>query len=210
MKPLSNAFAYKNTWFRLAALVTALAMVASLAGCSNAASSDASGNNSSQAQETQEQQGEQEEQPSVVYEAIFLNNDEVQNLFVQARGETAPYANMATDFHVTTAFLPETAHSDWYGQTVTVHITTYACGEAKTDDGNITANEGLKAEVASNNEELNEYLSSLNKNFHITGSFKDAAKYTNYIDFTQGQPFEATLTGTFGAYLSSGAEQLSA
>ena len=206
MKPLNSAFTYKNTWFRLAALLAALAMVASLTGCSNAASSDDSGDNS-QAQETQEQQ---EEQPSVVYEAIFLNNDEVRNLFVQARGETAPYANMTTDFHVTTAFLPETAHSEWYGQTVTVHITTYACGEAKMDDGNTTANEGLKAEVTSDNKELNEYLSSLNKNFHITGSFKDAAKYTNYIDFSQGEPFEATLTGTFGAYLSSGAQQLSA
>ena len=207
MKPLNSAFTYKNTWFRLATLIAALAMVASLAGCSNATSSDDSGDNNSQAQETQEQQ---EEQPSVVYEAIFLNNNEVRNLFVQARGETAPFANMTTDFHVTTAFLPETAHPEWYGQTVTVHITTYACGEAKMDDGNITANEGLKAEVTSDNKELNEYLSSLNKNFHITGSFKDAAKYTNYIDFSQGEPFEATLTGTFGAYLSSGAEQLSA
>ena len=181
-------------------------------GTSSAEASSASdasnGSDGGQAQESKESSGTQ--QTILLYEAIFLDNDKVQDLFTQVRGESAPFEKLTTDFHVTTVFKPETAHPEWYGQEVTVHITSYAAQEVTMDDGGLTANEGFKVEVSSDNQELNDYLSSLGKNYHITGSYKDAARYTNYIDFSQGQPFEATLTGTFGATFSDGTVKLAA
>lgn len=218
----------------IAVIAALLAMVVGLTGCgsdasasgasssssagttSGSTSSDAGGGASSseassgsgQAQESKE--SSETQQTILLYEAIFLDNDKVQDLFTQVRGESAPFEKLTTDFHVTTAFKPETAHPEWYGREVTVHITSYAAQEVTMDDGGLTANEGFKVEVSSDNQELNDYLSSLGKNYHITGSYKDVARYTNYIDFSQGQPFEATLTGTFGATFSDGTVKLAA
>ena len=70
------------------------------------------------------------------------------------------------------------------------------------DDGQITSNEGFKVEVTSENKELAAYLDSLNKNYHITGAYKDGAKYTEYIDFSAGDPMDVYITGTFGGFYS--------
>ena len=144
------------------------------------------------------------------YEAVFLANDEAQALFTSVRGEKAPFENVTKDFHVTTEFMPEQAHPEWYGEKVTVHITSYAVQDVTMDDGNITANEGLKAEVSSENKDLEAYLSALDKNFHITGAYKDGAKYTELVDFSKGEPIDATLTGTFGRGSSNGTIDLGA
>ncbi len=144
------------------------------------------------------------EEATVVYEGIFLDNQEILDLFAKVRGEEAPYETVTKEFHVTTEFMPSEAHSKWYGEKITVHITKYKSAEIKMDDGNMTANEGFKAEVTSDNEKLNEYLKSLNKNFHITGSYKDGAKYTDQIDFSDGTVLDETVEGTFGGFYSDG------
>lgn len=144
------------------------------------------------------------------YEAVFLANDEVQALFASVRGEDAPFANVTKDFHVTTEFMPEQSHAEWYGEKVTVHITAYAVQNVRMDDGGTTANEGFRAEVSSDNADLEAYLESLDKNFHITGAYKDGAKYTEYVDFSEGEEMDATLTGTFGCGRSDGTIDLGA
>lgn len=68
----------------------------------------------------------------------------------------------------------------------------------------MTSNEGFKAEVSSENEKLNEYLQSLDKNYHITGAYQDSAQYTEYIDFSRGEAMDVSLAGTFGGYRSDG------
>lgn len=140
----------------------------------------------------------------VVYEAIFLDNDEVSNIFNSIRGDEAPFDKVTTDYHVTSAFMPESDHKQWYGSKVNVHISKYTIQEVKMDDGNMTSNEGLKVELTSENVELNEYLISLNKNFHITGSYKDAAKYTDSFDFSDGEDLDIDIKGTFGGFYSDG------
>ena len=140
----------------------------------------------------------------VVYEAIFLDNDEILNIFKAIRGKESPFEKQTTDFHITTAFLPESALDKWYGTKVNVHITKYCIQEVEAEDIGLTSNEGLKVELSSDNEEFNEYLSSLNKNFHITGSYKDAAKYTGLLDFTKGDNLDINVIGTFGGYYSDG------
>lgn len=140
----------------------------------------------------------------VVYEAIFLDNDEVSNIFNSIRGDEAPFDKVTTDYHVTSAFMPESDHKQWYGSKVNVHISKYTIQGVKMDDGNMTSNEGLKVELTSENVELNEYLISLNKNFHITGSYKDAAKYTDSFDFSDGEDLDIDIKGTFGGFYSDG------
>ncbi len=183
-----------------AALLAAFLLAAGLSGCSGASSSDSNAANS--AENKSEQAAETEQAATTIYEAIFLDNDAVSNLFTEVRGETAPFEKMTTDFHVTTAYMPETAHPQWYGEKVTVHIAAYAVQDVTADDGSTTSNEGFKVDVASDNKELAEYLGSLGKNYHVTGAYKDAAKYTNSIDFSQGEPMDVTLTGTFGGFMS--------
>ncbi len=137
-----------------------------------------------------------------VYEAIFLDNEEVLNLFKKVRGEVSPLENVATSFHVTTEFKPEEPKCKWYGQKVNVHFIKYKIAEVIMDDGNITENEGFKVELSSDDEEFNKFLKSLNKNFHVTGTYKDAAKWTNNIDFSDGEDVDFTLEGIFGGYYS--------
>ncbi len=202
MRSMTKSIGANGLKMTLALALAALALSFGLAGCSSGSansdsSSDGNGGSSSE-------QSEQAEAATVVYEAIFLDNDEISNLFTETRGETAPFDKVTKDFHVTTAFMPETAHSQWYGAKVTVHITAYAVQDVKADDGSTTSNEGFKAEVTSDNKELNEYLESLGKNYHITGAYKDGAKYTEYVDFSQGDPMDVTVTGTFGGSMSDG------
>ncbi len=140
----------------------------------------------------------------VIYEGAFLDNDEITDLFASVRGETPPFDNVTKDYHVTTAYMPEELHTDWYGEPVSIHITAYAVQEVAMEDGRMTSNEGFKAEVSSENEELNEYLQSLDKNYHITGAYQDGAQYTEYIDFSEGEAMDVSLTGTFGGYRSDG------
>ncbi len=144
----------------------------------------------------------QDSQVYVVYEGIFLDNQEILDLFASIRGETAPFDNVTKEFHVTTEFMPSEAHSKWYGEKLSIHISKYLLADTTMDDGGTTSNEGFKVEVSSDNEEFNEYLKSLNKNFHITGSYKDAAKYTDKLDFSEGEDMNVTVQGTFGGFYS--------
>ena len=185
-----------------AAMIAAFLLAAGLSGCSGSSSGESAASDSSTTEAAQS--AEIEQAATTVYEAIFLDNDEISNLFTEVRGEAAPFDKVTKDFHVTTAFMPETAHPQWYGAKVTVHITAYAVQDVKADDGSTTSNEGFKAEVTSDNKELNEYLESLGKNYHITGAYKDGAKYTEYVDFSQGEPMDVTVTGTFGGSMSDG------
>ena len=139
-----------------------------------------------------------------VYEAIFLDNNEIANLFTSVRGEEPPYATVTQDYHVTTEFMPAQAHAQWYGEQVKLHITSYAAQDVQMEDGQTTSNEGFKVEVTCENAELAAFLESLGKNFHITGSYNDAAKYTEYVDFSQGKPLDIYVTGTFGGFYSDG------
>lgn len=140
----------------------------------------------------------------VIYEAVFLDHDEITELFASVRGEAPPFDGVTKDYHVTTAFRPEEAHPDWYGEQVSVHITAYAVQDVKKDDGQTTSNEGFKVEMTSENEGLAAYLDLLETNYHITGSYKDAPKYTGYVDFSAGEPMDVYVVGTFGGYESDG------
>ena len=179
-------------------LAATAAIMAGLTGCSGTATTNGENNQAS----TEASQTQESTETKAVYEAVFLDNEQISSLFAQARGNNAALEKVPNEYHITTAFQPETAHPEWYGQTVNVHITTYAMQEVKMEDGTLTENEGFKVELTSENEELNNYLASLNKNFHVTGSSKDAPRWTENIDFSKGQPFEATATGTFGAYMT--------
>ncbi len=141
---------------------------------------------------------------TVVYEAVFLDNGEILDLFESVRGEVPPFDNVTKDYHVTTEFMPEEAHTAWYGEQVSVHVTAYAVQDIKMDDGQMTSNEGFKVDVASGNKELATYLDALDKNYHITGAYKDGAKYTEYIDFSNGEPMDIYVSGTFGGFYSDG------
>lgn len=139
--------------------------------------------------------------PQVVYEAVFVNDAQVASFFREVRGE-APYPNEKTEFHVTTAFMPEQDARDLYGSEITVLITGYIDGEATMDDGRTTRNEGFKVELLSADPDMTVYLEESPIVFHITGSYKDAAKYTGQLDFSAAQPVSFVTTGFFGAYLT--------
>ena len=143
---------------------------------------------------------EQTEPVKIRYEAVYLNYDELQNLLQEIRGD-APYPKHSNNPHVTIAFNPEEDARDLYGQKVDVHIIGYKAGEVSDDNGGTTSVEGLKVELVTENEAMAAYIARFEKNFHITGSYVDGAKYTENLDFSDMQPLDYTLTGTFGAEL---------
>lgn len=181
-------------------LLISILLVLCLFGCSKDSNPTNEGSNTTETTEPTETA----EEAYVVYEAIFLDNDEILGIFQAIRGEEPPFENQTVDFHVTTAFMPETALDKWYGTKVNVHISKYSIQEVETDDIGLTSNEGLKVELSSDNEEFNEYLASLNKNFHITGAYKDGAKYTELLDFSKGDNLDIDVVGTFGGFYSDG------
>ena len=77
----------------------------------------------------------------LIYEAVFLDNDEIINLYSEVRGPKAPYEHLTNDFHVTTVYMPEKDMHELYGTEVTVNIYAYQDGEVIADDGSKTANE---------------------------------------------------------------------
>jgi len=115
------------------------------------------------------------------------------------------YFSGPQEFHVTTEFLPSVTHEDLYGTEVSVHITGYKFGTvADPKDGTISENEGFKVELQSENTEMQELLDSINKNWHISISYTIGGKYTELIDFSDAEPVNITLTGTFGRCDSNG------
>ena len=148
--------------------------------------------------------GTEQDENYVVYEAIFLDNGEILDIFSDVRGDEAPFEQVTKDFHVTTNFMPEKDSHELYGEKAEIHITGYKCAEVKDDDGGMTANEGLCVTISCEDAALQRHIDSLDNNWHITGAYKDAAKYTGYIDFSDAQPVDYTVTGTFGGSMSSG------
>lgn len=94
---------------------------------------------------------------------------------------------------------------EFYGTAVNIHIYAYQAGEVCADEGNMTANEGFFCTVKTDNADLQRYLDSLNKNWHITGSYNDqnGAKYTEALDLTGARKVDYTVTGHFGGYMSN-------
>ena len=139
----------------------------------------------------------------IEYEAIFLDNRQITDIFTEVRGEV-PYALVTKDFHVSTIYMPEKDARSLYGREVEVKITGYKNGAVTDDDGKETHNEGLKAELYPKDEEMAAYISAHPANYHITGSYEEHPKYTGYIDFSDMQPCEYTVTGRFGGGLNNG------
>ena len=138
----------------------------------------------------------------VVYEAVFLDSNDVESVFEAIRGKLPPYEHVTQDYHVTTAFRPETDARALYGEEVEVRIIGYKAGEVAREDGVIVGCEGLKVELFSENEDMMNYLDNVGIAFHITGSYSDRAKYTGYMDFSDMEPMNVVLKGRFGAFLN--------
>ena len=138
----------------------------------------------------------------IIYEAIFLNNEEVERLFALIRGEQ-PHTNKPKDYHVTMAFKPERTAERLYGKLVSIHVIGYKDAEIATHQG-MTYNEGFKVEISSTDPEMAKYIAENKSNFHITGSFEDKPVYTGFIDFKDAQPVDCTFIGKFGAFTSEG------
>ncbi|MBQ6518082.1 MAG: hypothetical protein IJI14_05135 [Anaerolineaceae bacterium] len=58
--------------------------------------------------------------------------------------------------------------------------------------------------ISSKNEEMQRLIDSYDRNWHITGSYTEAAKYTGQFDFSNAAPLDITLEGTFGLADSDG------
>lgn len=140
---------------------------------------------------------------SIEYEAIFLDNQQITDIFAEVRGDI-PYPIVTRDFHVTTSYMPEKDARSLYGREVEIKIIGYKNAAVTDDDGKETHNEGLKVELYPKNEEMSAYISAHPRNYHITGSYEEHAKYTGYIDFSDMQPCEYTVTGRFAGCLYDG------
>ena len=139
------------------------------------------------------------------YEAIFLNPEEVQEIFGMVSDNYPRYEFVPEHYHVTTQYKPEFRHENLYGSPVTVHITGYACGSVQDIQENITSdNEGLRVELSAADKELQDLIDSIEKNWHITGSYSVGAKYTEQLNFSDATPVDITIEGVFGMDDSDG------
>lgn len=136
------------------------------------------------------------------YEAVFLDKEEVENVFRMASNKYPEY-NVPGNYHVTTDYMtdsmPEPKNENLYGTPVTVHIIGYASGPVQDLEEDITSyNEGLLVELSSTDERMQDLIDSRDKIWHITGSYSVAAKYTEQLDFSDATPLDITIEGVFG------------
>ena len=152
--------------------------------------------------ENNDRTGKDKTRNYVVYEGVFLDQDAVLEIAQKIRGDKPAYEKTISNFHVTTAFIPEKDHRDLYGSNVTVHIIGYKAGEVTIEDGKVTHNEALKVQLKSEDPLMEKCLKESQEGWHITLSYEDKAFYTNRMDFSDAQKTDYTLTGVFGAYLN--------
>ena len=151
------------------------------------------------------------EDVTLVYEAFFLDNEEILELFCDVRGSEAPYEYLTKDFHVTVTYMPEKDMHEFYGTEATIIIYAYQNGEVIADDGSPTANEGFFCTVETENKNLQQCIDGIEKNWHITGSYmdEDGAKYTEYLDLEGAKMLTYTVKGYFGGGMSDGSVDFS-
>ena len=136
---------------------------------------------------------------TIKYEGVFLDNGEVDAMLQEIRGD-APYPNHSSHYHITTtAYLPEQDARALYGTGVQVRFIGYKARGITDDQKYASSNEGLKVLLASDDPAMAEYLGSLDKNLHLTGTYTVSPKYTESIDFSDMMPVDYTLRGVFGA-----------
>ncbi len=133
------------------------------------------------------------------YEAVFLQKEEVEAAFRTVSDDYPSYEYVPDGFHVTTQYKPEQKHENLYGTTVTVHITGYLSGTVHDmEESLVSENEGFHVEVSSADRQMQSLLDSYDRNWHITGSYSGAAKYTGRLDFSDAIPIDLTIEGVFG------------
>ena len=80
-----------------------------------------------------------------------------------------------------------------------MHIIGYTSGTVQDpEEGHISENEGFLIEVSSADEDMQALLDSIDRVWHITGSYSGAAKYTGKLDFSNAVPIDLTIEGVFG------------
>lgn len=139
------------------------------------------------------------------YEAIFLDGEEIQAAFQSVSEDYPKYNVSPLEYHVTTGYKPDLRHEDLYGSPVIIHITGYTYGAVSdTDEDVVSYNEGFIVEVTSPDEKMQELIDSIDRVWHITGSYTYAAKYTGQLDFSDVTPVDLTIKGVFGLADSEG------
>ena len=154
---------------------------------------------------TRTSQEEPAEEAYLIYEAVFLDESEVKDIFRNIRGEEAPYEYCPKDYHITVNYLPETPSVQLYGSEINVSGSVYKAGDVLDDKGNYTQNEGILVDLVSDIPEFRQLMDSNHEQvWHLTGSYSGKPKYTNSLDFSDGKPVEFVITGQFGGYMSDG------
>ena len=139
------------------------------------------------------------------YEGFFLDQEDVENAFRTVEENYPKYEYIPDLFHVTTQYKPDPKHESLYGTPVAIHIIGYVSGVVEDLEEDITSdNEGLLVEVTSSDEDMQALIDSIDKVWHITGSYSAAAKYTGHLDFSDAVPSDMTIEGIFGMADSDG------
>lgn len=156
-------------------------------------------------QNTQTAQTEPVEEPYLVYEAVFLDEAEVREIFRSIRGEEAPYEYCPKEYHITVSYLPENPSTQLYGSEINANGSVYKAGDVLDDKGNTTQNEGILVKLVSDIPEFRQLINSTRTQvWHLTGSYSGKAKYTSRLDFSDGKPVSFVISGRFGGYMSDG------
>ena len=128
-------------------------LLSNLTSCQKDGQSSQTPEESAVPEETAETAEETKNIATVVYEAVFLDSEEIAALFEEVRGP-APYEKFSADSHVTITFFPEQDARELYGKEVTVKITGYKAGDVTSDEGDTVQAEGFRVELVSDDPEV--------------------------------------------------------
>lgn len=135
----------------------------------------------------------------VIYEGVFPDNEEVQKMFEEIRGEPV-FEHVPANYHVTTLYYPKEPRPEFYGMPVKIHVRGYQMERFLGQDFHITGAEGVSTELEADDPELQNYLDQTRLTWHITASYMTDPSYAEELDYAHAKPVDVTLDGVFGAY----------
>lgn len=149
------------------------------------------------------------ENNKIIYEGFFSIDKglQIESELIDIRNvyhiNSCPIQVPPSFYHVTTEFMPESLHEQWYGNTADVVVSGYISDDQvknpRADD--ISQAEGFQVEsIRTESEELNSYLNQIVKKMHITTSYSRAAFDTNFADWSKGYPCHFCVRMIFGGF----------
>lgn len=141
---------------------------------------------------------------NIKWEALFIEDSKKINTIIKNLDlNSEELENKVINYHITTEFNPKIKHYDFYGVSAIITIKGYVIDydiENPYHSDKTSAKGFVVSDIQTTNKELQDYINSIDKKFHVTTSYSCAAVDMNYADYNKIIPYKFKVVAKFGGY----------